>query len=96
MDIEIQVTSSGGNIRTPWDMHLILDDSKKVISKILTDVWRKGGKQCYLLNVYGKYTFEECFGKTNSHIENEQRYQLAKFRRVLKYYLIEDYHYDTG
>ena len=50
-------------------------------------------KPCYLLNDFGEYTFEECFGKTNSSIEREQRYELAKPRRVIKifhYYLIEN------
>lgn len=45
MNIEIQVTSSGGNVRTPWDMHLILDDNKEVVNKVLTGAWTKGGKQ---------------------------------------------------
>ena len=49
-------------------------------------------KPYYLLNYSGEFTFEECFGKTNSSIEREQRYELAKPRRVIKifhYYLIE-------
>ncbi len=61
------------------------DDSLEILSAL--------DKQCYLLNVYGEFTFEECFGKTDSLIESEQRYKLAKLRRVLKYYkyyLIED------
>ena len=50
-------------------------------------------KPCYLLNYSGEYTFEECFGKTSNSIEREQRYELAKPRRVIKiyqYYLIEN------
>ena len=50
-------------------------------------------KPCYLLNYFGKYTYEECFGKTNSTIEREQRYKIAEPRRIIKifhYYLIEN------
>ena len=50
-------------------------------------------KPCFLLNYYGQFTFEECFGKTDNDIEKKQRYKSAKPRRVLKfyqYYLIED------
>ncbi len=50
-------------------------------------------KPCYLLNYSGEYTYEECFGESNNSIEREQRYELAKPRRVIKifhYYLIEN------
>ncbi len=50
-------------------------------------------KPCYLLNDFGKYTFEECFGKANNSIEREQRYKIAEPRRIIKifhYYLIEN------
>lgn len=61
------------------------DDSLQILSIM--------EKQCYLLNVYGEFPFEECFGKTDSIVEKKQKYKLAKVRRVLKYYnyyLIED------
>ena len=45
MNIEIQITSSGGNVRTVWDMHLILNNSKEVINRVLTGTWTKGGKK---------------------------------------------------
>jgi len=25
-------------------------------------------KQCYLLNMYGEFTFEECFGRTDNYL----------------------------
>ena len=45
MNIEIQITSSGGNVRTVWDMQLILNNSKEVINRVLTGTWTKGGKK---------------------------------------------------
>lgn len=41
---------------------------------------------CYLLNSFGDLTYEECFGKTQGEYFNNQKYFLAKPRRVIKYY----------
>lgn len=42
--------------------------------------------KCYLLSVKGKYGYEECFGKTTSEIEKKQKYNLARPKKVIKYY----------
>lgn len=51
-------------------------------------------QKCYLLNNNGKLTYEECFGKYSNSFFNNQRYNLAKPRRIIKYYhyyLLENY-----
>lgn len=65
------------------------DEEKKIInkwkdSKLL--ILKKLNKKCYLLNVNGDLTYEECFGKVNEEYFNCQRYYLAQPRRVIKYY----------
>lgn len=50
-------------------------------------------EKAYLLNSYGDLKYEECFGKISDEYFKQQRYYLAKPRRVVKfyqYYLLEN------
>lgn len=50
-------------------------------------------KECYILNAYGKILYQDCFGETKDEYIRHQRYNIAKPRRIIKfyqYYLMED------
>lgn len=40
MNVEIQTISESGKVYTKWDMHLILDDNKKVVDTVITGPWK--------------------------------------------------------
>lgn len=47
----------------------------------------------YILNAYGKILYQDCFGETKEECFRNQRYNIAKPRRIIKfyqYYLMED------
>jgi len=50
-------------------------------------------ENCYILNIYGKMTYQDCFGKIEGDYLRKQRYNPASPKRVIKfyqYYLLED------
>lgn len=49
--------------------------------------------ECYLLSTKGEMKYEDCFGITPGQFEINERYSLAKPRRMIKYcfyYLLEN------